>query len=84
MDICKEVCPCNQCDTEQDDCKLAKAYMKQIPKKPNNLTHKLLYEDGWRYECPTCKGAVGENVYHPEVTDNEVYCTSCGQALLIE
>ena len=28
MDICKEVCPCNQCDTEPEDCELAKAYEK--------------------------------------------------------
>lgn len=54
---------------------------KQVPKKPNKLTYKPLLDDGWRYECPTCKGAVGENIYHPEVTDNELFCYSCGQAL---
>lgn len=27
-DICDKICPCNQCDTEQEDCELAKAYKK--------------------------------------------------------
>ena len=27
-DICEKICPCNQCDAEQEDCELAKAYIK--------------------------------------------------------
>lgn len=25
-DICKDICPCSQCDTESEDCEMAKAY----------------------------------------------------------
>lgn len=54
---------------------------RDIPKKPKKLTYKLLLDDGWMYECPTCGCACGENKYHPEVTQDDVYCTQCGQKL---
>lgn len=60
---------------------IKEALERKIPKKPNQLTYEPLLKDGWRYECPSCKGAVGENIYHPEVTENEIFCCSCGQAL---
>ena len=58
-----------------------KALEKQIPKKPTKLVSKLLIGEGWTYKCPTCCSACGENKYHPEVTQDEFYCTQCGQAL---
>lgn len=57
------------------------ALEKQIPKKPKKLAYKLLIDDGWIYECPTCGCACGENKYHPDVTKDEIYCTQCGQML---
>ena len=57
------------------------ALEKQIPKKPTKLTHKILIDAGWIYACPNCEAACGENKYHPEVTDDEMYCPSCGQAI---
>lgn len=57
------------------------ALEKQIPKKPKKLTYKLLINDGWIYECPTCGCACGENKYHTEVTQDDAYCTQCGQML---
>lgn len=57
------------------------ALEKQVPKKPTKLVSKLLIEEGWTYKCPTCGCACGENKYHLEVTQDEFYCTQCGQAL---
>ena len=57
------------------------ALEKQVPMKPKKLTYKLLLDDGWIYECPTCGCACGENKYHPEVTKDDMYCTQCGQAI---
>jgi len=57
------------------------ALEKQIPKKPEKLTYKLLIDDGWMYGCPTCGCACGENKYHPDVTKGDIYCTQCGQML---
>ena len=54
---------------------------KQVPKKPKKLTYKLLIDEGWIYECPTCGCACGENKYHPDVTGDDLYCTQCGQKL---
>lgn len=58
-----------------------KALEKQIPKKPTKLTDTLLIDTGWIYKCPTCGLACGENKYHLEVTQDEFYCTQCGQKL---
>lgn len=57
------------------------ALKKHVPKKPKKLTYDLLIQDGWIYECPTCGCACGENKYHPEVTQDDIYCTQCGQKL---
>ena len=58
------------------------ALEKQIPKEPKKLTYQPLLHAGWKWECPCCGLAVGENKYHDEVTDKDKYCCSCGQALL--
>lgn len=57
------------------------ALEKQIPKKPQKLTYQLLLDEGWIYECPTCRCACGENRFHSEVTKDDIYCTQCGQLL---
>ena len=57
------------------------ALEKQIPKKPEKLTYKLLIDIGWVYKCPTCGCACGENKYHSDVTIDDIYCTQCGQML---
>ena len=33
--ICINICPCEECDWDEEDCILAQAYQKQIPKKPD-------------------------------------------------
>lgn len=57
------------------------ALEKQLPKKPKEMKYKPLRDFGWKYECPTCRGACGENVYHYDITKDEMYCTTCGQRL---
>lgn len=57
------------------------ALEKQLPKKPKEMKYKPLRDSGWKYECPTCRGACGENVYHYDITKDEMYCTTCGQKL---
>lgn len=57
------------------------ALEKQVPKKPTKLEYKLLLDMGWIYRCPACGCACGENKYHPEVTQDDMYCTQCGQKL---
>lgn len=57
------------------------ALEKQVPKKPTKLEYKLLLEAGWIYKCPNCGCACGENKYHPEVTEDDMFCTQCGQKL---
>ena len=54
---------------------------KQRTKKILSFKGGLLYEDGWRYKCPSCGCAVGENVYHPDVTKDFEYCSMCGQKI---
>lgn len=67
---------------ESDDMRnVINALSKQIPMKPKKLTYKLLLDAGWIYECPSCGCACGENKYHPEVTQDDMYCTQCGQKL---
>ena len=58
-----------------------KAVEKQKPKKILPLTNGLLFDDGWRHKCPNCGCAVGENIYHPDVTKDYEYCSMCGQAI---
>lgn len=60
------------------------ALEKQVPKKPTELVSKLLADSGWRWKCPACGCACGENKYHLEVTQDDEYCTQCGQRLLWE
>lgn len=57
------------------------ALEKQIAKKPRELTYKLLLDDGWIYKCPTCGCACGINKRYPEITEDDVRCTQCGQLL---
>ena len=57
------------------------AIEKLTPKKPKKLNDTILINDGWIYGCPTCGCACGENKYHSEITQDELYCTQCGQAL---
>jgi hypothetical protein len=62
------------------------ALEKQIPKKPKTLNYGLLIEYGWKYECPNCRCAVGDNknlafAYGEYLEPYEDYCCSCGQAL---
>lgn len=59
------------------------ALEKQIPRKPKMLTYKLLIEGGWKYECPCCGCAVGENAFtdYEYIERFEPYCGQCGQAI---
>ena len=57
------------------------AVEKQKAKKILPLTNGLLFDDGWRHKCPNCGCAVGENIYHPDVTKDYEYCSMCGQAI---
>lgn len=57
------------------------ALEKQVPKKPTKLEYELLLNAGWIYTCPSCGCACGENRYHPEVTQDDMFCTQCGQML---
>ena len=62
------------------------ALRKQIPKKPKTLNYGLLIEYGWKYECPNCGCAIGDNknlafAYGEYLEPYEDYCCSCGQAL---
>ena len=57
------------------------AVERQKPKKILPLTNGLLFDDGWRHKCPNCGCAVGENIYHPDVTKDYEYCSMCGQAI---
>ena len=70
------------CELSRGEAELAiSALEKQIPKKPKKLTYKPLLDFGWRYECPNCKCACGENIYRETVTSDQIFCTQCGQAL---
>lgn len=61
--------------------KCREAAEKQKPKKILPLTYGLLFENGWRHKCPNCGCAVGENIYHPDVTKDYEFCSMCGQAI---
>lgn len=65
-EICQNVCPCNQCNTEQEDCELAKAYARNIPVKPIYITTTI---SGYN-ECPVCGNVVINK-----------FCDRCGKAL---
>ena len=54
---------------------------KATPKKPNKLTYKLLLDDGWKYECPRCKCAIGINPNALDYTQDESFCPTCSQAI---
>lgn len=54
---------------------------KATPKKPNKLTYKLLLDDGWKYECPRCKCAIGINTNAFDYTQEESFCPTCSQAI---
>jgi hypothetical protein len=65
---------------------VCEATEKQIPKKPKTLNYGLLIEYGWKYECPNCGCAVGDNknldfAYGEYLNPYDDYCCGCGQAL---
>lgn len=84
-----ELASCVDCSlypcSREDVIDLAKvgieALEKQIPKKPDKLTYKLLLDNGWVYKCPNCGCACGENKFYSDVTKDDLYCTQCGQRL---
>lgn len=58
------------------------ALEKQIAKKPKKQTWKLLLDDGWEYECPSCGAAIGVNKKDTlDLTQHETYCPECGHKL---
>ena len=79
---------CNELDNYKeietvDECR--EAVEKQKPKKMLPVDRaSLLFADGWRYKCPSCVCAVGENIYHLDVTKDYEYCSMCGQRILAE
>lgn len=54
---------------------------KQVIKKPKKMEYKPLFDFGWRYACPSCGCAVGENEHDGEFTQQDEYCATCGQKL---
>lgn len=73
MDICKNICPCKSCSTDQDDCDLAKAYDKQIPKLlTDNVKNTSGSTGDYIATCPTCN-------HHILVYRRECNCDKCGQ-----
>lgn len=60
---------------------LKEAREKQVAKKVQKLESKMLIADGWQYQCPKCKCAVGINQHAEEQTQEDEYCPTCGQAL---
>ena len=61
--------------------KLQELVDRATPKKPIKLDYKLLLDEGWRYECPICKCAIGINTNAFDYTQEEGYCPTCGQAI---
>lgn len=72
IDICKDICQCNQCDIEQEDCELAKAYEKQIPKQVKEYDKDISV-----FTCPSC----GEWILYSDERETHKFCLECGQAL---
>lgn len=74
-------------DTEYTDLNLfeiaIKTLEKEIPQKPVKLSYQPLIKSGWRYGCPNCGMAVGENEkdLDYEFTQQDKYCQNCGQKL---
>ncbi len=54
---------------------------KQIPQKPIALTYRLLLDHGWKQACPCCGCAVGVNNHAYDYTQEDDYCSQCGQTL---
>lgn len=67
-DICRNICPCSDCSTDVNNCVLAKAYEKQIPKQAIETQELLDIE----FICPECHCNNGERFNH---------CWNCGQKL---
>lgn len=63
--ICLNICPCLDCETDESDCVLAKAYKRQLKTDVQNRV------DG-DAECPNCN----HHVYY-----FQKHCVECGQAL---
>ena len=74
----KEVQKYNEIGTVEE-CR--EAVERQKAKKIIPIKEGLLYESGWRNRCLSCRCAVGENIYHPDVTKDYEYCSMCGQAI---
>lgn len=70
-------------DTEKFVMTAIRALEKQMPMKPKKLTYKLLVDSGWKYECPCCGLAIGENSFtdYEYIEPIEPYCGQCGQAI---
>lgn len=49
--------------------------------KPRKMTYDVLRAEGWEYECPICKCAVGVNKNAEEYTQEDNYCPTCGTEL---
>lgn len=64
---------------KMDDVK--NAIEKQQIKKLEPLTYEPLVQARWRYKCPTCGAAAGENIHHSDVTKDYMHCDQCGQRI---
>lgn len=60
-----------------------KVYIERdTPKKPIHLDYKPLTDFGWEFCCPSCRCAVGANKHAIDFTQEDEYCSNCGQKLL--
>ncbi len=66
--ICIDICPCEECDCDEEDYVLAQAYQKQIPKKPMLMQ---LAEPEYMCEC-------GMKYWRKGGVE---YCIRCGQVI---
>ena len=82
--VCEECNHYETCDhiRVEENAKIAiEALEKQLPKKPKKMKYSVLVDDGWKYKCPICGCACGENIYHYDITKDDMYCTNCGQKI---
>lgn len=80
QDDCSRIDNCRCTEWEK---MVVEALEKQIPKKPKKLTYKPLTDSGWKYGCPCCGLAIGENSFtdYEYIEPIEPYCGQCGQAI---
>jgi hypothetical protein len=65
IDVCLTVCSCTSCEVDEENCILAKAYLKNVPTTVSN-------QKNGDAECPNCN----HHVYY-----FQKHCVECGQAL---